>query len=413
MKSSLGNVPLLLVAIMLFGAKLQAQSPDVTFVVVGKHASYVQEQYGALILVDHSFFSEIFLTPGGEVTAALLTTPGGRQVPFVDQRKLPPPGTDNVFLVAGDRRYETSSALASAYPDGEYRIALETPDGEHREAGMTFAGQGLPAPPKIGLSQGGQSVRWTTVDPDEGLLVGWSPFSEGRSDPNKILDDLIFVIVRDCRGRKVVHSGRPFATTSFLTYRARDYRIPADVLEPGTAYTLQVEHALLVDRKLEQGMPALATYAVTTTVDFLTKGTAPSGSGCDEVKRAGKQSMPGIDSNVVMLYYKQLDPAAEFYGEALGLEKTLDWDWVKFFRTSASSYVGLVEEGEGAYHKVQPKNAVMLSIVTREVDAWHDKLKRVEVPFLKEIANRGPIRSFMVRDPGGYTVEFFQWLQEP
>lgn len=413
MNPTSSKVPFLVATLLLLGTSLEAQEAGVSFVVVGKHASYTQEHSGALVLVDHSFFSEIFLRPEGEITEPFLTLPGGRRVPFVDQRKLPPPQWDNVFLVRGDRRYLSSAELNSAYPDGEYRIVFETAGGEVREAGMIFSGQGLPAPPKIGLSQGGASVSWTAVDPDEAVLVGWSPFFEGRDDPKEILDDLIFVIVKNCHGEKVVHSGRPFEATSFLTYRARDYRIPAEVLEPGTDYTLQVEHAQLIDNRLEKGIPALATYAVTTTLSFHTKGTPAGGNGCPMEDRGGKQLTPNIDSHVVMLYYKDLESAAAFYGEALGLEKTLDWDWVKFFRTSGSSYVGLVEEGEGAYHKAQRTNAVMLSIVTREIDAWHEKVKGAEVEFLKDIANRGPIRSFLIQDPGGYTVEFFQWLQQP
>ena len=33
---------------------------------------------------------------------------------------------------------------------------------------------------------------------------------------------------------------------------------------------------------------------------------------------------PAIDSQVTFLYYKDVDAAARFYGETLGLEKTFD-----------------------------------------------------------------------------------------
>ena len=37
-----------------------------------------------------------------------------------------------------------------------------------------------------------------------------------------------------------------------------------------------------------------------------------------------------------------------------------------------------------------------------------------EVTFLKEIFNHpsAPIRAFMIADPGGYTLEVFQWLTD-
>tara|TARA_B100000686_G_scaffold338814_1_gene411910 strand:+ start:4483 stop:4971 length:489 start_codon:yes stop_codon:yes gene_type:complete len=121
-----------------------------------------------------------------------------------------------------------------------------------------------------------------------------------------------------------------------------------------------------------------------------------------------------IDSQITMFYYTDIGPATKFYGDIIGLEKTLDWSWVIFFQTGPSSFIGLVKEGEGAFHRVQPHNAVMLSLVTNDLDLWYARLKgKDDVTFLKPLGNSGPIRSFMVEDPGGYTVEFFQWLPSP
>ncbi len=125
--------------------------------------------------------------------------------------------------------------------------------------------------------------------------------------------------------------------------------------------------------------------------------------------------MPSIDSQTVMFYYDDLQQASEFYGQIIGLEKTLDFEWVKFYRISDTSHVGIVRAGDGAYHSPQVNSAVMLSIVTSEVDAWYERLKAIEgVHFLQEIhSGDAPVRSFLVQDPGGYTVEFFQWLEQP
>jgi hypothetical protein len=60
---------------------------------------------------------------------------------------------------------------------------------------------------------------------------------------------------------------------------------------------------------------------------------------------------------------------------------------------------------------VRDQNSVMLSLVTSEVDAWFDRLQHTaDVVVLKEIGDSGPIRHFLIEDPGGYTVEFFEWL---
>ena len=61
---------------------------------------------------------------------------------------------------------------------------------------------------------------------------------------------------------------------------------------------------------------------------------------------------------------------------------------------------------------MRPLSSVMLSIVTSEVDAWYERLKaNAEIVFLKDISENDMIRSFLIEDPGGYTVEFFPVAQ--
>jgi hypothetical protein len=129
---------------------------------------------------------------------------------------------------------------------------------------------------------------------------------------------------------------------------------------------------------------------------------------------ASMNPRPSIVSQTVMLYYDDLNAPETFYGEQLGLEKTRDFGWAKFFRVSAGAEVGIVKSGPGAYFTPQPRNAVMLSIVTSDVDAWYARLKsQHDIVFLVDIhtSDTAPIRNFMVQDPGGYAVEFFQWLE--
>ncbi len=121
-------------------------------------------------------------------------------------------------------------------------------------------------------------------------------------------------------------------------------------------------------------------------------------------------SIPSIDSQVVFLYYSDVNEASAFYESTLGLEKTFDEGWVKIYQTSPNAYVGLVDEKMGS-HRVSESKPVMLSIVTSEVDAWYEHLRRAGVTILSDVADSEsvPVRAFLVEDPGGYTVEFFQW----
>ena len=123
-----------------------------------------------------------------------------------------------------------------------------------------------------------------------------------------------------------------------------------------------------------------------------------------------------IDATVTFFYYKDLDAAARFYRDVLGLDATTDMDWVKIFQVTETSSVGLVQDGRG-YHPVSDDKPAMLSIVTDDVDAWHQALSDAGVPILKPLPpaeserdpDRAPVRGFVAEDPGGYTIEFFTW----
>lgn len=123
---------------------------------------------------------------------------------------------------------------------------------------------------------------------------------------------------------------------------------------------------------------------------------------------------PPIAESYVMLYYKELGPAKAFYGEVLGLDAITADDWFALYRIAPGSAVGLIREGPNAYHRVQATNAVMLSIVTPDVDAWFARVSaQPGVKILKPVYEQkdAGIRGFLMEDPGGYTVEVFQWLR--
>ena len=128
---------------------------------------------------------------------------------------------------------------------------------------------------------------------------------------------------------------------------------------------------------------------------------------------------PAIEETVTFLYYEDIGAAAEFYEGVLQLEKTMDEDWVKIYRISSSSSVGIVLEGRG-FHSVSRDKPVMLSIVASDVDAWYERLTShgavvvspLPPPGDEEDPGGAPVRGFVVEDPGGYTIEFFTWLSE-
>jgi predicted enzyme related to lactoylglutathione lyase len=127
-----------------------------------------------------------------------------------------------------------------------------------------------------------------------------------------------------------------------------------------------------------------------------------------------------MDETITFFYYEDIEAQIPFYENLLGLEKTMDEDWVKIYRITTSSSVGIVQQGHG-YHDVSADKPAMLSIVTENVDAWYERLVEAEVHVLKELpvlgndkeSGHAPVRGFLVEDPGGYTIEFFSWQKTP
>ena len=89
----------------------------------------------------------------------------------------------------------------------------------------------------------------------------------------------MFVIVKDCHGGKVLHSGRPYQGFHLL-YTDKDYVVPAGTMLPGRRYELVVDNGIVVDSNREAGIPGVGFYAQTIKMPLLTSGEAESGADC-------------------------------------------------------------------------------------------------------------------------------------
>lgn len=127
-----------------------------------------------------------------------------------------------------------------------------------------------------------------------------------------------------------------------------------------------------------------------------------------------EQPIPSTNSSVTFLYYKELSEAENFYGNILGFEKDFDGDWVKIFKAANGGRVGLVDEKKG-YLGTAENKPVMFSLDTSEVKAWYKRiLERGEKYIVKHLKpeSDGFVDGFLLMDPGGYHVEFFQWKED-
>lgn len=270
------------VLLALLAAPPSAPGDHVSFLVMGKTTNHRESSSGELELLNYHFFAEIFPRNAGEVSHAVLTFPDGEDRRFED--------LGDVLEIHG-KRFDDARALDDLYPNGDYLFRFSTPSGNvdgwrARMEGSVEGTSRIPPPARITLLQGDSPIAPDAVDPSRDLTVRWSPFASGRSDPNGIVDDLIFVVLGNCHGDKTVHSGRPFEGTPFLAYGTKEYLLPKEKLTPGEPHQLSVEHAV-VDTSKRDGIVGLVTYASTTFLDFRTTGDSP-GPPCPA-------AMPRID----------------------------------------------------------------------------------------------------------------------
>ena len=254
------------------------QHDDITFFVLVKSSNYAQDSTGQLTLLNYHFFSEIFLTDSGSIDAAQLAAYNrpNDPMPYVDRG-------ENFYVEGG--HFDTLEELDAAYPNGLFVFDISSPST--RIINETFRLEGpdgqtdIPAPITISFLQGGETIAPLEIDPERDLIVRWSDYSNGRDDPNGIVDDMIFVVVADCFGERLFHTGLPFEG-EYMRHNVREVFIGAELLQPGRSYSTFVEFPHVVDSRIVNGVPGFTSYATATYVDLHTTGEN-AGAVCPEV----------------------------------------------------------------------------------------------------------------------------------
>lgn len=124
------------------------------------------------------------------------------------------------------------------------------------------------------------------------------------------------------------------------------------------------------------------------------------------------EPLPGIEEQVTFLYYADLAAPRDFYGRVLGFEPYYERDWVSLYRVAPGAAIGVAQSRDGVVTADLKRDAAMVSVVTRDVDGLFTRLKKLPGLIVqKEIYDHPsvPIRAFLLRDPGGYSIEFFAW----
>ena len=121
-----------------------------------------------------------------------------------------------------------------------------------------------------------------------------------------------------------------------------------------------------------------------------------------------------IEGMITFTYYKDIEKAAEFYGNTLGFIQVMNHDWVKIYKVGKDSHIGLVNAEKG-YLKPQEEKPVMLSVFVEEVDDWYKKLedKGVKTNHPPKKSDDMDMRGFLTWDPEGYVIEFLTFDIKP
>jgi hypothetical protein len=264
-------------AIVLLQSACGSQT-DLSFFVLVKSSNYAQDSSGQLTLLNHHFFSEIFLAEGGSLDRATLTLADRTSGPLEYVNR-----GSNFYVEGG--HFDTLEELDRSYPNGTFAFDIVAPSVQIAGVELQLAGPegetDLPAPITISLFQQGRAVSPLEIDPEQTLVIRWSAYSNGRADPRGVVDDMIFVVVADCHGQRLYHTGLPFQS-EYLTYETTEVLVDANTLSSGQAYSMFVEFPHVVDSRVINGVPGFTSYATATYLDVRTTGPS-SDSTCPDV----------------------------------------------------------------------------------------------------------------------------------
>lgn len=111
---------------------------------------------------------------------------------------------------------------------------------------------------------------------------------------------------------------------------------------------------------------------------------------------------------ITFLYTADLDKTSQFYETVLGFKMVLDQGKCRIFHVSSGGYLGFCIQNNVEI----PHRAIILTLVTEDVDHIYDKLVRLNTSIEKppQINQEFGIYHCFFRDPNGYLLEVQRFL---
>ena len=110
------------------------------------------------------------------------------------------------------------------------------------------------------------------------------------------------------------------------------------------------------------------------------------------------------DHSITFFYYEDIHAVVPFYENVLGFELVLDQGLARIYRIAENCYFGIVDGNRG-HLRHQEKSAVLLTIVSQDVEGWHKRIKDAGVAGQSDMLRGTFCEHFFFEDPAGYAIE--------
>lgn len=251
----------------------QAHKPPrtVNLLTVVIRKNYYQTPDGELKSFNYHRYGEIFVLPRENVPEANITRKNGPEDEFFDYLDY-----RSHFFEGG--YFPNMEAIKDQYPGSEFTFNMKYADGREMSHVVNLPEAEMPPKVTFTLYQDGEEISPIEIDPDKDLSVRWSQFSEGTQDPNGIMDDLALARFDTCGPRKlVIISGVPTLNGEYLTYKDKEWIVPAGTLTPKSWFWLTGEFSRMVETSIFDGAPAISSYMTSTYLATRTIGGSDEG----------------------------------------------------------------------------------------------------------------------------------------
>lgn len=120
-----------------------------------------------------------------------------------------------------------------------------------------------------------------------------------------------------------------------------------------------------------------------------------------------------FQSQITLLYFRNIEKAYHFYEEVLDLKLRIDQGYGRIYEASGNAFIGVMDEKRGFLQSGSGKS-IMISLVTDEVDQWYQTLQKRGVKLLSTPLTKEDIgiRSFLFEDPEGHILEIQKFINQ-